>query len=213
MPSCAPVWSRLLPKSCSTHLSPRRPTPASSQTRGLARPADVTLVPFYRLFFERYALYWNVLSPDAYARRQVQDAQEQRDADTLEARTLEARTVDRVRIGETASEAAHALASDRSRTGGAGEPFTHWRDAQGFFSYTLKVPSDQLTALRCVYWGSDAGRTFDILVDGAKIATETLTGAQPGEYLPVTYPIPPALAGPCSRSWPWFRRRRAEQGE
>lgn len=101
--------------------------------------------------------------------------------------------MDRVRIGETASEAAHALASDRSRTGGAGEPFTNWRDAQGWFRYTLQVPTDHPAALRCVYWGSDAGRTFDILVDGTKIATETLTGARPGEYLPVLYPLPDAL--------------------
>jgi len=162
--------------------------PLTFQTRGLARPHDVTLVPFYRLFFERYALYWNVLTPDAYACRQAQIALEQRDADTLEART-----VDRVRIGERDSEAAHALASDRSNTGVAGAPFTHWRDAQGRFSYTLKVPSDQPAALRCVYWGGDAGRAFDILIDGTKVATQTLTGARPGEYLPVTYPVPEAL--------------------
>ncbi len=162
--------------------------PLTFQRHGLAQPHDVTLVPFYRLFFERYALYWNVLTPDAYTRRQAQMASEQRDADTLEARTI-----DRVRVGETASEAAHLLAADRSATGGAGAPFTHWRDALGSFSYTLKVPTDQPAALRCVYWGSDAARTFDILVDGIKIATQTLSGARPGEYLPMTYPIPDAL--------------------
>ncbi len=169
-------------------IAPVSGRPLTFQTRGLARPADVTLVPFYRLFFERYALYWNVLTPDAYAHQQAQATQERRDIDTLEART-----VDHVRIGEAASEAAHALASDRSHTGGAGEPFTHWRDAQGWFGYTLKVQTDQPAALRCVYWGSDAGRTFDILVDGTKIATQTLSGARPGEYLPVTYPLPDAL--------------------
>ena len=158
--------------------------PLTFQTVGLAQPHDVTLVPFYRLFFERYALYWNVLTPDAYAHRQAQAAQEQRNADSLEART-----VDRVLIGEPASEVAHALAADRSATGGAGAPFTHWRDAQGSFGYTLKVPADRPAILRCVYWGSDAGRTFDILVDGTKIATQTLTGTRPGEYLPVTYPL------------------------
>ena len=162
--------------------------PLTFRTRGLARPQEVTLVPFYRLFFERYALYWNVLTPDAYTARQARAASERRDADTLEARTL-----DRVRIGEADSEAVHAFASDRSHAGGAGAPFTHWRDAQGFFSYTLKASSDQPVALRCVYWGSDAGRTFDILVDGTKIAAQTLTGARPGEYLPVTYPVPDAL--------------------
>ena len=162
--------------------------PLSFRTEGLAQPREVTLVPFYRLFFERYALYWNMLTPDAYAQRQAEAALEQRDLDTLEART-----VDRVRVGEAASESAHAFASDRSGTGGASVPFTHWRDAQGWFTYTLKVPTDQPAALRCVYWGSDAGRTFDIRVDGTKIATQTLTGARPGEYLPVIYPLPDAL--------------------
>jgi len=162
--------------------------PLTFQTRGLARPHDVTLVPFYRLFFERYALYWNVLTPDDYARRQASAAAEQRDAGTLEARTI-----DRVLVGDAASEAAHALASDRSQTGGASAPFAHWRDATGGFSYALKVPADRPAALRCVYWGSDAGRTFDILVDGVKVATQALTGARPGEYLPVTHPLPDAL--------------------
>ena len=162
--------------------------PLTFQTHGLAQPRDVTLVPFYRLFFERYALYWNVLTPDAYVRLQAQAVQEQRDADRLEARTI-----DRVLIGETASETAHALAADRSGTGGAGAPFTHWRDAQGSFGYTLKVPTDRPAALHCVYWGGDAGRTFDIIVDGTRIATQTLTGARPDEYLPVTYPLPDAL--------------------
>jgi hypothetical protein len=30
-------------------------------------------------------------------------------------------------------------------------------------------------------------------VDGTKIATQTLTGSRPGEYLPVTYALPNAL--------------------
>ena len=107
--------------------------------------------------------------------------------------TLEARTVDRVRVGEAGLRKPPTLWPPTLRTGGAGEPFTHWRDAKGWFSYALKVPADRPAALRCVYWGSDAGRTFDILVDGTKIATQTLTGARPGEYLPVTYPIPDAL--------------------
>ena len=62
---------------------------------------------------------------------------------------LEARTMDRVLIGEAASESAHVLTASRSATGGANAPFTHWRDAQGSFGYTLKVLSDQPAALRC----------------------------------------------------------------
>ncbi|MBV9848410.1 MAG: glycoside hydrolase family 127 protein [Armatimonadetes bacterium] len=155
--------------------------PLTFRTRGLARPEDVTLIPFYQLHFQRYAIYWPIQSQATYA-------QEQRDA-----KALEARTVDRVRVGEPDSETAHHLVADRSNVGGAGEPFTHWRDAQGSFRYDLKVLPDQPLSLRCVYWGSDAGRAFDISVDGTVIATEHLTGRRPDQYLPVTYPIPEAL--------------------
>lgn len=85
------------------------------------------------------------------------------------------------------------LDPNRSHTGGAGEPFTHGRDANGWFGYQVKVLPDQPVFLRCAYWGSDAGRTFDILVNGTKIATETLKGRQPGDYLYVTYAIPDTL--------------------
>jgi len=90
--------------------------------------------------------------------------------------------LDRVLVGEAASEADHHLLSDQSHTGGAGEPFTHWRDATGFFSYDLQVLPDQPTMLRCAFWGSDTNRKFDILVDGKPLTTQTLTRQQPGGY-------------------------------
>ena len=162
--------------------------PLTFRTLGLVRPGDVTLVPFYTLFFERYALYWSFTTPAAYAAKQTRFDQEARDA-----QVLETRTVDHVLVGEAASEAAHALTFDRSRSGGAQPPFTHWRDADGFFAYTVKVLPDHPLSLRCAYWGSDAGRTFDILVDGQTVATQTLTGTRPGDYLYAAYPLPAAL--------------------
>lgn len=160
--------------------------PLSFRTRGLGRPGDVSLVPFYTLFFQRYALYWPFKSTAEYAGEQRRRADEARDA-----ATVEARTIDRVLIGDAASEAAHTLASDRSRTGDAGAPYAHWRDSQGgWFSYRLKVPSDAPVAVRCAYFGGDVGRTFDILADGHVIATQALTGTRPGEFISVTYPVP-----------------------
>ena len=41
------------------------------------------------------------------------------------------------------------------------------------------------------YWGSEMGpRTFDILVDGHKIAEQTLPNDPPGKFFDVTYAIP-----------------------
>jgi hypothetical protein len=32
------------------------------RTEGVGRPHDVTLVPFYREYAERYTVYWNLLN-------------------------------------------------------------------------------------------------------------------------------------------------------
>ena len=111
-------------------------------------------------------------------------------------RDLENRTIDRVHIGEAASESAHALQGERSRSGGSIEPFTHWRDTEygGWFSFEMKVLPDAPLDLVCTYWGDDAGnRTFDILIDGRVIATQTLDRNHPGQYFRESYPIPPDL--------------------
>ena len=51
-----------------------------------------------------------------------------------------------------------------------------------------------LFRLCCSYWGSETGpRTFDILVDGIKIATQSLQNDKPGEFFDVTYAIPPEV--------------------
>jgi hypothetical protein len=47
--------------------------------------------------------------------------------------------------------------------------------------------------LVCTYWGSDVRKTFDILVDGQKIATQTLSGSKPGAFFDVDYKIPAEL--------------------
>ena len=61
-------------------------------------------------------------------------------------------------------------------------------------SFDLKVLPDQPVALVCSYWGSETGpRNFDILVDGKKIAAQSLQNDKPGEFFDVTYPIPQEL--------------------
>ena len=61
-------------------------------------------------------------------------------------------------------------------------------------SFDLKVLPDRPVALVCSYWGSETGpRNFDILVDGKKIAAQSLQNDKPGEFFDVTYRIPQEL--------------------
>lgn len=162
---------------------------ATFRTTGLGRPDDVTLRPYSDLYYERYNVYWDVYSEQEWKVRQagLQAAAERRKRD-------EARTVDDIRFGEQQSETDHRLTSVRSQTGDFQD--RKWRDARdgGQIEFQMKVLPGVQQALRCVYWGDDADRReFDILVNGRRIATQSLNRNKPGEFFDVDYPLPPEL--------------------
>ena len=173
-------------------LKPVEGRPLAFRTSGAGRPAEVTLVPFYELFGKRYALYWRLYSEEEWsevdARRKARAA-----AAAARQKAIEKRLVDRVEIGSPESEKEHNLQGQKSESGEhMGES---WRQAVdgGWFSYDLKViPGVPLTLLG-KYWGSDTGRTFDIVVAGTKIATQTVNVNFPGDFFDVEYRIPVEL--------------------
>jgi hypothetical protein len=67
-------------------------------------------------------------------------------------------------------------------------------DRGGWLSYELKVDPDKAMFLVVNYWGGFTGsKTFDILVEGIKIATENISGKKDGEFINVQYKIPAEL--------------------
>jgi DUF1680 family protein len=173
-------------------IQPAAGQPLTFKTVKAGRPDDVTLVPFYRLFGKRYAFYWRFYTEaewkDFEAKRKVREAEE-----VAKQKVLAARTVDSVAIGDEKSEKEHNLQSDRSEFGYHLQ--RTWRHAtrRGWFSYEVKVLQDKPMVLMCTYWGSDVGRTFDILVDGTKIATQVVNVNRPGDFFDVEYKIAPEL--------------------
>jgi DUF1680 family protein len=153
-------------------------------------PGDVTLEPFYRLHGgRRYLVYWDQYTPEQWQTKALAYGQERE-----RQRALAARTVDFVTPGDEANEAAHKLQGEKT---GAG-PFSgrFWRHAWdgGWFSYHLRVQSDQPQKLLVTYWGSDSGnRVFDLLIDGTKVATQRLNNSHPDQFFDETYAIPQEL--------------------
>lgn len=162
--------------------------PVTFQTAGLVKPEDVRLAPFYLTHFHRYAIYWQVTDLASWEKRQREIAEAEK-----QERELDRRTVDRVRIGEQQPEIDHNLKFEHSNSG-IGPQGRRWRDAAaGWFSYELKLPPAQApAAVRVLYWGRDAGREFDVLVDGTVIATQKLQGDKE-DFFGVEYPLPPNL--------------------
>jgi len=142
----------------------------------------ITLLPFFRLEDQRYQMYWQLTTKADLAARHDKLAAEERHRTAREAATL-----DSVAIGEQQSEVEHDFSGNATQTGLAQNH--RWRDGQSF-QYTLATRGEKAAELAVTYYGSDTGRTFDILVNGIVIATEQLKGEKPDEFVEKTYPIP-----------------------
>ena len=169
---------------------------------GVMQPGDVTLVPLFRLHRQRYTVYWPVYDEPTWAKARVH-----REAEKQEAATLDAQTIDRVVIGDADSERRHGLQGDRTETGPAPWPHSRWRHAAGWFAYELKIQPGSPALLRCVFWGGDTGRTFDVLIDGRLVETVALEAPRPGDYLVKSIPVPPALTAGKERMVVRFQAR------
>jgi DUF1680 family protein len=160
---------------------------ASFVARGVVRPGDLPFQPFYRQYQRRSAVYFKRFSDQAWAAEEAAFTAEQ-----ARLRELAARSVDVMHLGEMQPERDHDLSSEisypvvyRGRQG---------RDARsgGFIEFSMKVKPGPLV-LQASYWGDERPRSFDILVDGQKIATQRLSHDKPGHFIDVDYAVPEAL--------------------
>jgi hypothetical protein len=157
------------------------------RTRGIGRPGDLTLSPFFSQTQRRTAVYFRAFDDASWQAEQARFTAEQ-EAE----RALAARTVDLVRLGEMQPERDHQLEAAVSY------PVTyrgrHGRDARGggFFAFRAAAKPGPLI-LRATYWGEERNKRFDIMVEGETIATQTLNGDRPGDFFDIDYAIPERL--------------------
>jgi uncharacterized protein len=168
-----------------SHIVPaKKGGPMAFKLVDVAEPAakdGITLLPFFRLQEQRYQMYWQLTTKAAMDSRRTGVAAEERSRAAREAATL-----DSVAVGEQQSEVEHDFSGDGSNTGIASD--RRWRDGRSF-QYTLATRGERAAELAVTYFGGDSGRTFDIVVNGVVIATETLKGEKPNEFFERTYPI------------------------
>jgi hypothetical protein len=160
------------------------PAQAKFRTRGLGRPADLELAPFFSLHDRRTAVYFKRYTPSEW-RAALAD----RAAEREQAAALDARSLDVIRLGVEDDERRHALASEISYA--VSYRFRPGRDARtgGFMEFDAAVRQEPLV-LRATYWGGERDRVFHIAVDGRRIATQRLQGEHPGEFIERDYALP-----------------------
>jgi len=156
-------------------------------THGLAQPHEISLVPLYQIVDQRYTVYWKVLSAAEWTARKTELA-------ALDARRkdIDARAIDTIVVNDENSERDHEYKGENATEGYFEGRRT--REARGgWFSYVLKVPADRAVTLVCTYRGSEGRRrSFEVLVDGQRVAAESLE-YHPTEELDREYAIPESL--------------------
>jgi len=145
------------------------------------------LIPFFRLHDSRYMVYWPRSTPaqQSLLHEELSKAEQARLA-------LDAQTIDQVAPGEQQPESDHGFKGEGAENGVA--PAGRWRHARQWFSYLLDDPKAEARTLRLSFAAGDAGRRFDLFVNGQLIAEIEL--ARPdaaGDIYMRDFPLPPAL--------------------
>jgi hypothetical protein len=178
-------------QSLDSWLKPVAGKPGTFLTSGVGLASDITFVPFYQLPRRKYAIYWDMFTPDEWKKKSEAYAAEQE-----KQRKLEAATVSFVQPGHMQAERDfHPQGEDTSPFDLEGRL---GRRGRKWFSFDLPVDAAHPLALVATL-SSDGRRkgSFDILVDGRKLgeqATDGRSPEQPVRFFDVTYAIPADLA-------------------
>lgn len=155
----------------------------------VVRPRNFTIRPFYELYDRTYSVYW-----DVFTEASLKVYQETSQAEVDRRKKLEALTYDFVQPGEMQPERDHNFKGDSVYIDVMKDRKARVANRGGWFSFDMKVMTGQPMALVVDYWGGyTGGKTFDILVNDQKIATENISGKKDGAFIDVKYPIPDSL--------------------
>lgn len=120
----------------------------------------VRLEPFAGIHDERYTVYWPAGTSGAECTVNLAGM----DAVAAEAGEV----IDSVAAGEQQPESDHHFTGESTRAGGS--EGLHWRNATGWFSYTLTGPGDAPAVLRvCFRADGGPGRGHELQLNGARL--------------------------------------------
>jgi len=155
---------------------------------GAAR--DVELMPFHELHERTYAVYWDTYTPEGWEKKHAEYV-----AEAKHEAMLDAASVASVPVGNFREEQAfHYQGGDDARRPVRVQD-RFGRAARSWFSYDVPVDPSHPMALVVTYHSGGRGgpASFEVQVDGRKVADATETPSDPPRFHDVTYPVPAAL--------------------
>ena len=166
--------------------------PGEFRTDGALEGREVPLVPFYRLHRRVYAAYFDLFTPAEWREQEAARA-----AERTRRQRLERATVTFVHPGEAQAEREFNLQGEETSV--FVEPISGRRGRRGrkWFAYEVPIRRDAAgkpLALVVTYHSDQPRvRRFEILVEGTRVADETLPASGASRFLDVEHPLPAAL--------------------
>ena len=164
--------------------------PGTFRTTGVGLKSDVDFVPFYMLPRRRYAIYWDMFTPQEWQKKSQAYAAEQE-----KKKKLEAATVAFAQPGQMQTE--RDFNQQGEDTSPTQIPEHYGRRGTKWFSFDLPVDSAHPMTLVVTY-SNDARRkgAFDIVVDGKKLGEQATVRRSPEQdirFFDVDYSLPAEL--------------------
>jgi DUF1680 family protein len=164
--------------------------PGEFRTDAAVEGRDLPLVPFYRLHRHVYAAYFDLFTPAEWD-KEVAALSAERERQ----RRVERATLAYLRTSDEQAERGFNLQGEESSL--FVEPISGRRGRRGrkWFSYDLPVdPAKPSTLVVTYHSDQPRPRRFEILVDGERIAEQTLPGSGTARFLDVEYPLPTRMS-------------------
>jgi uncharacterized protein len=177
-------------QSVASFLKPVAGKPGTFLTSDVGLATDITFVPFYELPRRRYAIYWDMYTPEEWKQKSEAIAAEEE-----KQKKLEAATVAFAQPGQMQTE------RDFNQQGEDTSPVQlsdhYGRRGTKWFSFDLPVEAGHPMRL-VITFSNDARRngSFDILVEGRKVGTQSTERRSPEQdvrFFDVAYDIPTDL--------------------
>ena len=164
--------------------------PNTFTTLNTGRPRDVALKPFYHIYDRTYTVYWDLSNEKNWKEREAKHL-----AVTDAFRALEERTIDYFQPGNITHERSHLFEGPQSTAHQFRNKSYRVSLPNGWFAFDMKVRPDEPVALNLEYWGGGYRRekSFDIHVDGTRIASEDITMEREAAFFTTEYEIPAEL--------------------
>ena len=159
------------------------------EMKGVGKPFDVKLIPFYQTYDQYYSVYWDYFTPDEFTKLQADY-----EAEKKRVQEIENRTIDNFRVGEMQPERDHNLkATERSYVSDAMDRMGREARRDHYFEFEMKIDAAVNNSLLFTYIGDDKDRVFDILVDGVKLVTVDWNGGKTGKFYDIEYKLPATM--------------------